>query len=305
MIRMLVTGGAGYVGRFVVRKLLRCGHRVTVVDDLSTGNLSSVPPGADFVRCNVGDCCSWEYIFDQPDVVLHLAASAYVSESLEKPREYWSNNFSTTRLLADWCVATGVPIVFASSCSVYGNGGVGGPVSPYGRTKRAAEDLLKDYSDAYGLRYVVLRLYNVAGAGDDTGEEHDPEPHLIPNALRAAMGGERIKTYDDWRTTTRDYVHVKDVAEVFSAAVMHLIRGGSSMVEDVSSGRGSTVFDVLAVCERCCGGKVETDQSNVIRTGDASSIIGPGGNPFSVGMGRSSLGCIIKSAWEWEMERTT
>ena len=299
MARVLVTGGAGYVGRFVVRELLRREHEVVVLDDLRNGNRTSIPMNVELIQMDAANTDYWERRVKGLDAVIHLAALAYVGESLKYPAYYWENNFGVTKRIADWCVANKVPIVFASSCSVYGNGYGVGPVSPYGRTKRACEELLLDYAAAYDLRYAALRLYNVAGAGDGIGEDHDPEPHLIPNALIAVNTGERLQIYDDWQTTERDYVHVKDVAEVFCSAASHLILGGRFSVIDVSSGIGSTVFDVLQACECCCGKTVIVTKSHDRRSGDATSIIGPGGNPFGVQMSRSRLSNIVESAWEW------
>lgn len=228
-IRVLVTGGAGYIGSVVVDQLLARACRVVVLDDLSTGHRAAVADGAEFVQGNIGDRAAVDALLArQPvDAIVHLAAFALVSESVAHPEKYRANNVTAARVFLDAAIAAGVRrFVFSSSCAVYGHPArtpIGedapqAPVNPYGETKRDFERVLGEYATQHGLGSVSLRYFNAAGA-TERGEDHDPESHLIPNVLAVALGkraavdvfGTDYPTPDG--TAVRDYIHVDDLAD--------------------------------------------------------------------------------------------
>ncbi|MBE7188691.1 UDP-glucose 4-epimerase GalE [Jatrophihabitans endophyticus] len=263
-MRVLVTGGAGYVGSVVSALLLAEGHEVIVVDDLSTGHADAVPPGAVFHQMSVaaldpvlGD---WDV-----DAVMHFAAKSLVGESVQEPAMYWRNNVVGTVALLDSMRAHGVPrIVFSSTAAVYGQAeqqpieesAPTRPTNPYGATKLAVDMALTNYAQAYGMTAVSLRYFNVAGAYETAdglrfGERHAVETHLIPNALASAAGeGEAMSLFGtDYPTPdgtcVRDYIHVVDLA---AAHVSALAAGepGEHHILNLGSGSGSSVREVLS-----------------------------------------------------------
>ncbi len=246
-MRVLVTGGAGYIGSVVVAQLLAAGHEVVVVDDLSTGHADAVPPGAEFHQIPItaldGRLGDWAI-----DAAIHFAAKSLVGESTEEPSLYWRNNVVGTIALVDSLRAYGVDrIVFSSSAATYGEvaeqpiteDAPARPTSPYGSTKLAIDLALTDYAASYGLAAISLRYFNVAGAlhtveGLSYGERHATETHLIPNALRAAMGsGAQLSLFGtDYDTAdgtcVRDYLHVVDLGEAHLAALTAAQAGQAS-----------------------------------------------------------------------------
>ena len=270
-MRVLVTGGAGYIGSVVAAQLLAAGHDVVVVDDLSTGHADAVPPGAVFHQLPVsgldpvlGD---WHI-----DAVLHFAAKSLVGESAQNPALYWRNNVVGTIALLDSMHAFGIErIVFSSSAATYGSvehqpiteDAATMPTSPYGSTKLAVDLALRNYAMSYGMAAVSLRYFNVAGAlltagGLRFGERHTTETHLIPNALRAATGaGEPLALFGtDYPTPdgtcVRDYIHVVDLADAHLRA-LDAARPGLHQVINLGTGHGYSVREVLATVGEVTG----------------------------------------------------
>ena len=261
--RILVTGGAGYIGSHTAKLLCSEGIEPVVYDNLTTGNRSAVRWGP-FVE---GDILDGARLIDvveqyQPVAVIHFAASAYVGESVIDPAKYYRNNVRGTLSLLDVCRQTGVDkMIFSSSCATYGVPDVlpideatpQVPINPYGKTKLMAEHMLADYAAAFGLNYVSLRYFNACGADPegDLGEWHDPETHLIPRALMAAAGtishleifGEDYDTPDG--TCVRDYIHVTDLARAHVLAYRHLAKGGENLALNLGTGRGFSIREVL------------------------------------------------------------
>jgi UDP-glucose 4-epimerase len=262
-MRVLVTGGAGYIGSVVAAQLLAEGHEVVVVDDLSTGHADAVPPGAEFHQLSItaldGRLGEWGI-----EAAVHFAAKSLVGESSQEPALYWRNNVVGTIALLDSLRAYDVDrIVFSSSAATYGTVGeqpiredaATRPTSPYGATKLAVDLALTDYATSYGLAAVSLRYFNVAGAlhtaeGLMFGERHATETHLIPNALRATAGtGQELKLFGtDYDTPDgtciRDYIHVVDLGAAHLRA-LGAAEAGTHHVVNLGSGTGYSVREVL------------------------------------------------------------
>ncbi|MDG3016568.1 UDP-glucose 4-epimerase GalE [Speluncibacter jeojiensis] len=264
-MRLLVTGGAGYVGSACARVLLERGHEVVVVDDLSTGNRDAVPDAATFVQGDVaelaGDVLGGS---DRFDGVLHFAAQSLVGESVVKPEKYWQGNVVTTLTLLEAMRRTGTGrLVFSSTAATYGEPErlpitedmPTRPTNPYGATKLAIDHAITSYANAHDLAAVSLRYFNVAGAYHGAGENRLVETHLIPLVLQAALGQRpNIAVFgDDWPTkdgtAVRDYIHVLDLAEAHLLALAHA-RPGSHDIYNLGSGEGFTVREVIAACAR-------------------------------------------------------
>ncbi|MFQ6240369.1 UDP-glucose 4-epimerase GalE [Sinorhizobium meliloti] len=272
--RILVTGGAGYIGSHTAKLLRLEGIEPVVYDNLTTGNRSAVRWGP-FVQ---GDILDGRHLIEsieayQPDAVIHFAASAYVGESVADPAKYYNNNVGGTLSLLDACRQTGVDkVIFSSSCATYGVPALlpideatpQAPINPYGKTKLIAEHMLADYAAAFALNYVSLRYFNACGADPegDLGEWHDPETHLIPRALMAAAGriphleifGEDYDTPDG--TCVRDYIHVADLASAHVLAYRHLANGGGNLALNVGTGRGFSIKEVLRTIGEITGHNV-------------------------------------------------
>jgi UDP-arabinose 4-epimerase len=287
--KVLVTGGAGFIGSHTT-KLLSAAHIEPVVyDNLSTGNIAAVRWGS-FVHGDVLDTAhlTRTLVLHQPEAVIHFAAAAYVGESVEDPSKYYRNNVSGTLSLLDACRLSNVRLViFSSSCAVYGAPATlpiaettaKQPISPYGRTKLMAEQILDDFASAYGMRYVALRYFNACGADPegDLGEWHDPETHIIPRALLAARDatsslpifGDDYETNDG--TCIRDFVHVSDLAQAHVLALNHLKRGGGNLAANIGSGVGSSIRDIVGTIARVTGRQVPIE-IHPRRPGDPPSL---------------------------------
>lgn len=260
-MKLLVTGGAGYIGSIVSRQLLSAGHEVTALDNLEQGHREAVPPGASLV---VGDLRDRQEIDNALsggfDGVLHFAALALVAESVSHPERYYRTNVLGTLNLLEAMAAAGVPrLVFSSTCAVYGQpDGVPiaetappRPVNAYGASKLAVDLMIRDFCTATGLGAVSLRYFNVAGASGELGEDHDPETHLIPNVLRAALGvlpavelyGTDYPTPDG--TAVRDYIHIEDLATAHLLA-LDGARASEHRVFNLGNGNGFSVREVIA-----------------------------------------------------------
>jgi UDP-glucose-4-epimerase GalE len=250
--------------------LVSTGEQVVVVDDLRAGHREAVPSGATFIAADVGDAAAMSLLLREQGIarVLHFAGDIQVGESVHAPRKYYANNFVAALRLLEACVDAGVgTFVFSSTAAVYGEPirtpideeHPKAPVNPYGATKLALEGALAAYGTAYGLKWAALRYFNAAGAGFSLRERHDPETHLIPLAIDAALGRRPSLTVfgDDWPTPDgtciRDYVHVLDLCEAHRLALTHVERGGASAAFNLGSGDGSSVRAVIDAVGAACG----------------------------------------------------
>ncbi len=318
-MRVLVTGGAGYIGSHTAKALGRAGHEVVVLDNFSTGHRWAIKWGP----CVEGDLADTELVTSALkaygiDAVMHFAASIQVGESVRNPQKYfWNNIVNTLRLLDSMRNAGTAYIVFSSSAAVYGNPEKVPipeehptlPVNPYGDTKLMMERALEAYGNAYGVRWMALRYFNAAGADPDgeLGEEHDPESHLIPLVIRAALGrrplvevyGTDYPTPDG--TAIRDYIHVTDLAEAHLRALVHLERGGESMALNLGTGQGHSVREVIAAVAKVAGGKVPTRDAPR-REGDPPVLVADPARAMSVLKWKprlSEINQIVEHAWRW------
>ncbi|NYH53180.1 UDP-glucose 4-epimerase [Nocardiopsis arvandica] len=284
-MRLLVTGGAGYVGSVVTALLLGEGHEVTVLDDLSTGHADAVPEGARLVVADLHEAA--DVLDPSVDAVLHFAAKSLVGESVTAPEKYWRTNVSGTLALLEAALRHGVRrLVFSSSAAAYGDPGSDAPIgetapavpaNPYGATKLAVDHMLESWSGAHGLGAVSLRYFNVAGAHLGAGERHDTETHLVPNLLRvAAGGGGSAKVFGtDYPTrdgtAVRDYLHVADLAEAHLRALEH-VRPGSFRVHNLGTGGGHSVREVIEAVRRVTGRPVPVEDAPR-RAGDPAVLV--------------------------------
>jgi UDP-arabinose 4-epimerase len=322
-VKVLVTGGAGYIGSHTAKALAEAGDEPVVIDDLRTGYRENVRWG----RLVEGSIADRELVRgvirdERVEAVVHFAASAYVGESMSAPRDYYDNNVGGSLALLDAMLAEGVDrIVLSSSCATYGTPEripIGEdqpqrPVNPYGETKLVVERALHWYGKAYGLRWFALRYFNAAGAdpGGELGEDHDPETHLIPLAIRAALGsapplqvyGTDYPTPDG--TAVRDYVHVADLASAHIAALRGLEDAGAGGGLNLGTGRGHSVRDVVAAVERI-GGRPVPAVEGPRRDGDPPALVAdPSAAQAILGWrpAHATLDAIVESAWRWHERR--
>jgi UDP-glucose 4-epimerase len=322
-MRVLVTGGAGYIGSVVIEELLAAGHDVVAYDDLSAGHRDAVVAPARLVE---GDLLDAGRIRDtlhthRIEAVIHMAAVALVGESMTKPGDYYRTNITGGLVLLDAMRATGVGVlVFSSSAAVYGEAEKQPidedepvrPTNPYGETKLAFERALHWYSGAYAIRSIRLRYFNAAGATTRNGERHDHETHLIPLALQAVAGLRDAVTIlgDDYPTPdgtcVRDYVHVSDLARAHVLAVEALAVGRPEMTYNLGrGGAGASVREVIDVVRRVTGRDVSIRVAPR-RAGDPPRLVA---SPERIGRDlgwaplRPSLESIVESAWRWMANR--
>lgn len=316
MPKVLVTGGAGYIGSITVQHLLRHGYDVLVLDDLSRGYAYNVAPQRlHVVRLQQTGVVA--KLLEGVDAVLHFAGYIAVGESMREPELYYSNNIGGTLSLLEAMSRAHVRrIVFSSTAAVYGNPR-GSPipenapfaaVNPYGESKTIVERVLGELDRLRGLRSMALRYFNACGAEPEAGfgEEHEPETHLIPLLLRAATTGEPIQIFgNDYPTSdgtcVRDYIHVSDLAEAHVVALGHLIAGGASDAFNAGTGRGQTVMEVLRTVEEVTGRRVPFTIAPR-REGDAAELVADSRKLQRV-LGwkpqRSELREIVRDAWEF------
>ncbi|MFO0603065.1 MAG: UDP-glucose 4-epimerase GalE [Polyangiales bacterium] len=312
----LVTGGAGYVGSTFVERLLAEGEPVVVLDDLSRGHRDAVPAGATLCVGRVGDGELVKRVVAAHgvDACAHFAGFIAVGESVAEPLRYYENNLAEGVSLLGALVASGVGrVIFSSTAAVYGSPADGAltedaplrPENPYGRTKLAFERCLADVAAATGLRHVTFRYFNAAGATAGCRERHEPETHLVPNALRAARGelpalrlfGTDFPTRDG--TCERDYVHVADLADAHWRALGHLRAGGASLTLNLGGGVGHTVREVIAAVARVTGRRVPVAEEGR-RAGDPARLVADitrAGEALGWRPTQSELDAVIASAW--------
>jgi UDP-glucose 4-epimerase len=329
-VKVLVTGGAGYVGGVSVDALLAAGHEVVVLDDLSTGHGASIHPDARLATGSYTDEAATRGLLEREhvDAILHCAARSLVGESMANPAKYYRENVAGGVALLEAARAAGVlRLVFSSTAATYGvpdatpipEDAPLRPINPYGETKRTFEGALRWYGVAYGLRSVVLRYFNVAGATERLGEVHRPETHLIPNVLLAAEGGPPLTLFgEDYPTPdgtpVRDYIHVADLADAHLAALLATdpadprtgpVGGGSTgpLVANLGTSAGFSVRDVLREAEAVVGRPIP-HTIGPRRAGDPPVLVASNARAREVlgwTPGRSTLAEMIGSAWAWRV----
>ena len=320
MARILVTGGAGYVGSVCCLQVLEQGHQVTVVDDLSTGHAAAVPQGAVLHQLDIGDRAEMARVLaaDRFDAVFHFAAKALIPESVSNPGPFFDSNVASGIALLEAVRAAGIrKFVFSSSAAVYGNprsvpideDHSKEPVNSYGETKLMLERALHWYATAYGWTVMAFRYFNACGATATIGEDHSPETHIIPLLFAAAAGereffpiyGHDYPTPDG--TCLRDYVHVRDIAEAHLLALQVQERPGFSAY-NIGTGTSYSVRQICGVVEQELGRKVPVKDSDR-RAGDPAILCASpqrlmrelGWRPRF-----SDLQTIVRSAWEWKQK---
>jgi len=316
-MRVLVTGGAGYIGSVVTEGLVNDGHNVVVYDNLSKGHRGAVVEGADFVEGDLVDAGKLRQTLsdNRIDAVIHMAASSLVGESVEKPAKYYQNNLVAGLVLLDAMRDCGVSrIVFSSTAATYGEpeaqpifeSAPTNPTNTYGETKLAFERAMHWYEKAHGLRYASLRYFNAAGASEKCGEDHDPETHIIPITLQAATGkrahveifGEDYPTPDG--TCIRDYIHVIDLARAHILA-LDVLSERSAIYNLGCGGDGYSVRDVIDTARRVTGKEIPIRMGQR-RAGDPAVLIASS-DKIKSDLGWQpqfqDLGMIIESAWRW------
>lgn len=317
-MNILVVGGAGYIGSHMVRQLDQNGHRVVVLDNLSTGFREAVTAG-ELVVGEMGDQSLVERVLSDHaiDAVMHFAACALVGESVIEPAKYYQNNVVATLSLLEAMRKKAVrKIVFSSTCATYGVPEVvpisektpQRPVNPYGFTKLVIERALDDYAAAYGFGFAALRYFNAAGASPEggIGEDHDPESHLIPIVLQVALGQrENVTIYgDDWpthdRTCVRDYIHVDDLSAAHLAA-LEKIEPGKGLKVNLGTGNGFSVRQIIETCREVTGHEIPAVEGPR-RAGDPPELVA------DASLAARVLGWqpkyteprpIIETAWKW------
>ncbi|MFR9750331.1 UDP-glucose 4-epimerase GalE [Nocardia sp. 004] len=285
-MKLLVTGGAGYVGGVCAQVLCEAGHEVIVVDDLSTGNAEGVPSGARFVEGDIAVTVPALLNAESIDGVLHFAAQSLVGESMQRPEKYWHGNVVKTFELLEAMRRTGTPrLVFSSTAAVYGEpeqvpiteDAPAAPTNPYGASKLAIDHAITSYASAYGLAATSLRYFNVAGAYGALGENRLVETHLIPLVLQVAAGHrEAISVFGtDWPTpdgtAIRDYIHIRDLAQAHLLALT-TSEAGTHRIYNLGSGAGFSVREVISACERVTGLPIAVRDASR-RPGDPAVLI--------------------------------
>ena len=319
---VIVAGGAGYIGSHMVRLLREQGLQPVVIDNLSTGHRQAVGDAP----LRVGDIGDTAFVSGvlrefQPACVMHFAASSLVAESMRMPGAYWRNNLVQTLSLLDALVAHGIgQFIFSSTAAVFGNpvqlpiteDHPTRPINPYGHSKLAVEHLLQDYAAAHGLRSVVLRYFNAAGAhpSGQLGERHDPETHLIPLVLQVASGRRPhiVRFGTDHATPdgscVRDYIHIQDLCMAHLLALRHLQDGGDSLTLNLGNGQGHSVTQVIEAARAVTGHPIPV-QDAPPRPGDPPTLVADSARARSIlkwSPQWADLHTIISHAWAWEQQ---
>ncbi|MGD2028629.1 MAG: UDP-glucose 4-epimerase GalE [Desulfobacterales bacterium] len=317
--KVLVVGGAGYIGSHMVKDLLDSGYGVITLDDLSTGHRELLP-GGEFIEGGLGDPVLLDNLFSTHKIsaVMHFAAFSLVGESVEKPLKYYRNNMGATAELLDSMIRHNVKrFIFSSTAAVYGEpveipiteDHPCNPTNPYGASKVGVERMLKDCDSAYGLKYISLRYFNASGADEsgDIGERHENETHLIPLILEVATGrrknikifGTHYPTPDG--TCIRDYIHVSDLTRAHLLALETLTSGGHSAVYNLGNNRGYSVREVIELARRVTGKTIPAIEADK-RPGDPAILIASS-DKIKEALGwkpqYEDLETIIKTAWKW------
>jgi UDP-glucose 4-epimerase len=316
-MKVLVVGGAGYIGSICTEILLNEGHEAAVFDNLGEGHRRAVDARAKFIEGDLADREKIQAVLysTRPDAVMHFAASALVGESMRDPSKYFRNNICNGLNLLDAMVATRIErLVFSSTCAIFGppervpihETAPARPINPYGESKLTYEKILRWYDQIHGLKFVSLRYFNAAGASESFGEDHRIETHLIPNVLKVALGqkpcveiyGTDYDTPDS--TCIRDYIHIVDLARA------HVLALGAAQSEfyNLGTGGGSSVREVIAACRKITGRKIDIVEKPR-RPGDPPRLIASS-EKIKRDLGWrpqfESLDAIIESAWKWHQK---
>ena len=319
MARVVVTGGAGYIGSHAVRALVDAGHDVAVLDDLSAGHEQAVPKGVTLVRARIHDhdAVTQLFIDHRADAVMHFAAWLAVGESVQKPVEYYQNNVTGTLAVLGAMRDAGIKrFIFSSTCAVYGEPQSvpivetlpKDPINAYGETKLTIERALPHVERACGIKWIALRYFNAAGAHPDgtIGEDHANEVHVIPLAIRAANGGTPLKVFgEDYPTPDgtclRDYIHVMDLADAHLRALIALERGRPSNAFNVGTGTPHSVREVIDTVSRVVGKPVAWEPAPR-RPGDPAVLYAAAErarNELGWRPKYADLEVIVRHAWQW------
>jgi UDP-glucose 4-epimerase len=318
---ILITGGAGYIGSVTVERLRARGEHVVVLDDLVRGHRGAVDRDVPLYHGKVGDreLVSRIAAEHKIEACVHFAALTYVGESVADPAKYFENNVEQGVAMMGALIAAGVRrVVLSSTAATYGEpkqipipeSSPQWPVNPYGWSKLFMERLLASFDSAYGLKSISLRYFNAAGATDRCGEDHEPESHLVPNVLKAALGektdvavfGTNYPTPDG--TAIRDYVHVADLAEAHILALEYLRRGGESDFLNLGTGHGYSVMEVIECARKVTGRPIPTRIEGP-RAGDPPSLVADAHKAETVLGWKptiSDLASILRSQWEWRQK---
>lgn len=321
-MRILVVGGAGYIGSHMVKLLVNNNSKVAVFDNLSTGFRDAVV-GGEFIHGDLADLAALETVFEnfKPTVVMHFASSIQVGESVKNPQKYYQNNVCNTLNLLNTMVKFNVfQFVFSSTAAIFGEpkyvpideSHPKAPLNPYGKSKLFIEEILADYDKAYGLKSICLRYFNAAGADSEgeLGERHDPETHLIPLILQAISGrkdkitvfGQDYDTEDG--TCIRDYIHVEDLCSAHYLAIEKLANNGESAQFNLGNGSGFSVQSVIHAAEKVTGLKASIEYGPR-RDGDPARLVADSKAARDILNWKPKyhdLELIIKHAWNWEQK---
>ena len=322
-LNILVVGGCGYIGTHMVKALMAAGHHPITLDNLATGHRELLP-GGEFIAGDIGNATLLDEIFASKriDAVMHFAAFIEVGESVSDPLKYYGNNFARTATLLNAMIRHDVKrFVFSSSAAVYGEPDYTpidedhplNPTSPYGETKLWVEKMLTACDRAYGMRAIVLRYFNAAGADESAliGEWHEPESHLIPLVLEVAQGKrDHIKIFGvDYPTPDgtciRDYIHVNDLVSAHLAAVDALMDGGGSDIYNLGNTQGASVRDVIKTAERVSGRSIPFVEDRR-RPGDPAILVAGSAKikrELNWQPQFESLEEIVRTAWKWHAHR--
>ncbi len=322
-MKILVTGGAGYIGSHFVHHLVANNNQVCVLDNLSRGHIESLPSNVNFKKVDLLDFQNLKEVIAEfsPQAVVHFAAFAYVGESVEKPEMYYQNNvvgsYNLIRAIAELGIKN---FVFSSTCSIYGNpenipiseDEPSNPINPYANTKLIIEILLRDFEKAFGLKNVCLRYFNAAGAkpSGEIGESHFPESHLIPLILYTAQKkrekilvfGNDYDTQDG--TCIRDYIHVDDLADAHLKALEYLIDGGSSTIINLGTGFGNSVLEIIEKSIKITGRDIPFEITGR-REGDPAILVADNKKAKKILNWYPKFGIdeIIETAWTWHQNQ--
>ena len=319
-MKILVVGGAGYIGSHMVKRFQDTDHEVEILDNLSTG----FELNAQNYKLHICDLSNKDLVYqilkeNKYEVVMHFASYINVGESYSQPEKYYKNNVTNTLNLLDCMIDLKIlNFIFSSTAAVYGEpqdipiteAQKISPVNPYGNTKAIVEKILKDYDEAYGLKYIALRYFNACGAHIDgtIGERHNPETHLIPLILQAASGRKKnfIIHGDDYDTKDgtciRDYIHVMDLAEAHLLSLEDLIKTQNSEIYNIGNNQGFSVKEIIRIAETVTNTKIPYEIAGR-RKGDPAQLIADNKiimEKLNWSANYSDLNTIIKTAWEWE-----
>ena len=320
-MKILVVGGAGYIGSHMLKRLQNTNHEVEVLDNLSTG-FETNTLGFPFHKCDLADKDHvYTILQNKYDLVMHFASYINVGESYINPQKYYENNVQNTLNLLSCMIDLKIlNFIFSSTAAVYGEPESVpiledqkiNPVNPYGQTKAIVENILKDYDKAYGLKFMSLRYFNACGAHPDgtIGERHDPETHLIPLILQAASGRkDKVKVYgDDYPTKDgtciRDYIHVMDLVDAHLFALEDLYQNQSSEIYNIGNNKGFSVSEIINSAREITQKKINIEISDR-RKGDPGQLIADNNKiikNLKWSAQYSDLKTIISSAWDWEQK---